>query len=122
VRFSALLLAAAAVCALVAAIALIVRGVDPIPSDATPDWYRDTLGSLVLAVSLGLAASFTQGLRRWGIPIVAAFCVVSLGAAAVVLLWGAFDAVLISGIPAIVAAVLTLLILALPPIRGRLED
>ena len=60
--------------------------------------------------------------RSWGIPIVAALCVVSLGAAAVVLLWGAFDAVLISGIPAIVAAVLTLLILALPPIRHRLED
>jgi len=122
VRFAALILAAGAVCGLVAGLALVIRGLDPIAADATPDWYRDTLGSLGLAAALGIAASFTHGLRRWGIPIVVSLCLISIGVAAVVLLWRSFDAVLVSGIPAIVAAVVTLLILVLPPIRHRLED
>jgi hypothetical protein len=122
VRFAAILLLAAADCALVASVALIIRGVDPISVEQTPDWYRDTLGSLLLALSLAGAASFTTALRRWGVPIVAVLCLVALVTAAVILLWGSFNAVLVSGIPAIVAAVVALLILALPPIRHRLED
>lgn len=122
VRLAALLLAIAADFALVASASLIIRGVQPIAVDMTPAWYLATLGSLFLVLALGLASSFTMSLRRWGVPIVAVLCLVSLAAAVVILLWGTFSAVLVAGIPPVVVAIFVLLILALPPVRHRLQD